>query len=146
MCKSPSRVPQTLNDLTQSLRRRQTFASPSSEPLREIVKGSIVTLKVNIPPKGLTEPTTTAYGTVTEYDPSAYRTVWTVKGYPTWLLRAERIQVLSEVDGDPSKTKYETVEEFNGLLAYIIKWWIGKDIKTSFNAGAKALKDRVEST
>jgi len=72
--------------------------------------------------------------------------VWIVKGYPTWLLRTERIQVLSEVDGDPSKTKYETVEEFNGPLAYIIKWWIGDDIKKSFNAGAEALKKRVEST
>ncbi|KAJ2915112.1 hypothetical protein MD484_g5293, partial [Candolleomyces efflorescens] len=61
---------------------------------------------------------------------------------PKWLLRAERWQILTDLDG--GKTRYDTFEVFGGPIAYLIKWVHQQNLKDGFKAMAEALKARAE--
>ena len=61
---------------------------------------------------------------------------------PRWLLNAERWQFLVEIEGE--KTRYETVEVFGGVLAYLIRVFVGNGLKKGFIAMAEGLKRRAE--
>ena len=63
--------------------------------------------------------------------------------WPHWILNAERWQVLVEVEA--GKTRYETIEVFGGLLAYLIRAFVGNGLKKSFIAMAEGLKSRAEA-
>jgi hypothetical protein len=67
---------------------------------------------------------------------------------PPWLMTTERWQWLTDVeDVDGShKTKYETIEVFNGPAAWIVKWFVSPYLKMGFEAMAKDLKQRAEAS
>jgi len=48
------------------------------------------------------------------------------------------------VDETSGKTKYETIEEFNGVVAYAIKFFVGGMLRLGFKAAAESLKARAE--
>lgn len=78
-------------------------------------------------------------------DPDNYRCAWDTVGYPAWLLATLRWQALVEVVEDGrKKTRYETVEAFSGLMAYLVKWFVGRGIQQAFIAMAEGLKERSE--
>ena len=78
---------------------------------------------------------------VSYLDPENYRMGWTNR-LPKWLLAAERWHWLTVLD--KGKCKYETIEVFNGPLAYLVKWFVGNDLKRSYQAMADDLKKRAE--
>ncbi|KIK65017.1 hypothetical protein GYMLUDRAFT_70951 [Collybiopsis luxurians FD-317 M1] len=66
---------------------------------------------------------------------------------PRWMLDAERLQMITvEEAGGETKCKYESYEEFKGILAYVVRWYVGKELKLAFDAMAKGLKERAEQT
>ncbi len=62
-------------------------------------------------------------------------------------MTTERWQWLTVVDdGEGSrKTKYETLETFNGPAAYLVKWFVKKGLEAGFIGMAVGLKERAES-
>jgi len=72
--------------------------------------------------------------------------VWQLMGLPSWILFCERKQELKAVEGDPNKTIYENSELFTGILAYVARWWMGKDMLETFEQVGGWLKKRVESS
>ena len=80
---------------------------------------------------------------VTVLDHASHRLVWESRTLPPWLLRTERWQWLTVLDG--SKTLYETIEVFNGPVAWILKWFLSANLKSGFKTMAERLKERVES-
>jgi hypothetical protein len=98
---------------------------------------------VNIPPSfGDKWFPGSAFERITALDHENYRTAWVNIEMPQWLLNAERWQVLVAVEG--GKTRYETIEVFGGLLAYLIKIFVGSGLKKGFIAMAEGLKHRAE--
>jgi hypothetical protein len=83
-----------------------------------------------------------AFEMITTVDPENYRVAWVNISLPRFLLYAERWQSLT-VDGD-GKTKYETIEVFGGVLAYIIKFLMRKKLVMGFTAQAEGLKQWAE--
>jgi hypothetical protein len=80
---------------------------------------------------------------ITALDAEHYRVAWCTVGYPKFILDTERWQALSEVEG--GKTKYETVEVFRGLLAYVVKFLLESSIRKGFHAIADSLKTVVST-
>lgn len=66
----------------------------------------------------------------------------TVMGHPM-LLKAERYQRLTAIS--PSQTRYETADDFEGMLVPIVFALYGAKIQAGFDATAVALKKRAES-
>ncbi|KAG1732632.1 uncharacterized protein EDB91DRAFT_1251684 [Suillus paluster] len=98
---------------------------------------------VNIPPSfESTWFPSSAFERITALDHENYRAAWVNIDMPHWLLNAERWQALVEVEG--GKTRYETIEVFDGLLAYLIKVFVGNGLKRGFIAMAEGLKSRAE--
>lgn len=64
--------------------------------------------------------------------------------YPEWFMRAERFQLLTEIDA--TTTRYWTREAFTGIAAPVLKIVLGKDLQRNFSTMAQELKTRVEST
>lgn len=62
---------------------------------------------------------------------------------PEWMMGANRWQALSTT-GD-GKTKYESVEVFTGLAAWILKFFMAGNLKKGFEAMAEGLKRRAET-
>ncbi|KAG1829309.1 hypothetical protein EV424DRAFT_1507553 [Suillus variegatus] len=83
-----------------------------------------------------------AFERITALDHENYRTAWVNVEMPHWLLTAERWQALVEVEG--GKTRYETIEVFGGLLAYLVRAFVGNGLKKGFIAMAEGLKSRAE--
>ena len=110
------------------------------------MKGAISIVKSNVPPTGFTEGKIVSQLDVVDYEPSEYRLVWRLVGYPSWILFCERTQVLKAVEGDPTKTIYENSEVFTGVLAYVVDWWMGRVMLETFTQVGGWLKDRVESS
>ena len=93
------------------------------------------------------EPTTflqkqSASAVITTLDHENFRAAWVTTFVPKFLLATERWQALS-VDAD-GKTKYETIEVFGGLLAYVIKFFMRGKLMLGFDAMAEGLKKRSE--
>ncbi|KAF9238674.1 hypothetical protein BU15DRAFT_47424 [Melanogaster broomeanus] len=95
------------------------------------------------PPKIL--PTGSAFEVITTMDPENFRCAWKNVEWPSWLLNAERWQALVEVVEDgKKKTRYETIEVFGGVLAYIISFLLGSRLQQGFTAMAQGLKKQSE--
>ncbi|KAJ6578884.1 hypothetical protein DFH09DRAFT_1148575 [Mycena vulgaris] len=79
---------------------------------------------------------------ITTLDHENYRAAWiTANGLPSWALQAERWQMLTVEDG---KTKYESIEVFRGFIAYLVKFFTGKNLVLGVRAMAEGLKTRAE--
>jgi hypothetical protein len=92
-----------------------------------------------------------AFCVITALDHGGFRVAWGTSGIPAWILRTQRWQWLTEVeaeleDGSGVKkvTKYESVETFGGLAAYLVKWLMGTKLNMGFQAQADGLKRWVE--
>jgi len=85
---------------------------------------------------------------VTVLDHENHRVAWRTTGIlPRWMLDAERWQMITvEEDGEggEAKCKYESYEVFKGILAYVVRWFVGKELKMGVNAMAEGLKARAE--
>lgn len=80
---------------------------------------------------------------VTTLDNENFRAAWvTANGLPAWVLHAERWQMLTVEGG---QTKYETVEVYRGVGAYVVKFFTGKYLVLGVRAMAEGLKKRAES-
>jgi len=100
-------------------------------------------MKCNIPPS-MDDNRKQAHSLelVKAVDEENHRLSWIYVDYPSWVLRAERWQILTSLpDG---RTKYETWEVFGGSLAYVVKWHLGKSLEESFTSFATGLKDYCE--
>ena len=85
---------------------------------------------------------TSALERIKVVDHENHRAVWVNIDLPRFLLRAERWQALS-VDSS-GKTKYESIEVFGGILAWLVYLFVGKNLTLGFNAQADGLKHRAE--
>lgn len=117
-------------------------ANDKPHPSQTVQEGSLMYLTVHLPPslEPRRSPGTTRL-VVTLFDPEAHRVAWRTR-MPTWLMVSDRWQWLTVEDG---KTKYETVEVFRGPLAYLVKWFVGANLRLGFQAMADGLKDRAEA-
>ena len=105
-------------------------------------KGKYLLMTVHIPPAmDNSVKDQSAFELITYYDDVSHRLAWK-NLLPSWLVRAERWQALSTTEG--GKTLYESREVFAGIGAYIIKWFISKNLIKSFEAMADGLKSRCE--
>ena len=86
-----------------------------------------------------------AFAVVTKYEPENYCVAWKANSLPSFVLNAERWQILT-LDESTGKTRYETHECFDGLLAYYVKFAVGKKIADGFAAAADCLRKRVEES
>ena len=83
---------------------------------------------------------------ITAVDEEKYRVAWVLSSsglfaIPRWLLRAERWQAVSSVDG---KTLYESREVFYGPLAHVVRWYAGSKLEEAFKATGLSLKTQAE--
>ncbi|KAH7919555.1 hypothetical protein BV22DRAFT_1099260 [Leucogyrophana mollusca] len=99
---------------------------------------------VNIPPAFTDDKwfPGSAFERISALDKSNYRVAWVNIEMPHWLLNAERWQALVEIEG--GKTRYETIEVFGGVVAYIVRTFFGKGLNEGFRAMAEGLKKRAE--
>ncbi|KAH9943793.1 hypothetical protein B0H21DRAFT_748059 [Amylocystis lapponica] len=87
-------------------------------------------------------PTSRPLERITHVDSSTHRLAWVyTAGVPGFLMRAERWQALSVVDG---KTKYESRETFGGFGGYAVKYSMKADLQKSFDAMGEDLKKYAE--
>lgn len=128
-----------------SFRRSITIVDKSKKALADqtLAVDKHILMKVHIPPSMDDEhKKQAAFEKVTTVDHDGHRLSWVNIDYPAWVLRAERWQTLVSLpDG---RTKYETWEVFGGILAYVVKWYVGKGLQESFAAFATGLKERCE--
>ncbi|KAJ7938362.1 hypothetical protein B0H13DRAFT_1587819 [Mycena leptocephala] len=81
---------------------------------------------------------------ITAIDHENYRASWvTAGGLPKWALYAQRWQMLTVEDG---KTKYESIEVFSGILAYVVQLFTGRSLVLGVKAMAEGLKSQCERT
>lgn len=151
-------------------RRRVTLSPPyphpysvTSPPPRPVV-GAYISVLVRMPPD-LSEPTLLtrgdAFARITMLDKVYYRAVFEMAGLPRWFLHSERWQWLEEVEvevpinyGEGSGSvmckkkmvRYQTIEVFYGLAAYVMNFFMGSKLKVGFQAAADALKQRAEKS
>ncbi|KAJ7701585.1 hypothetical protein B0H17DRAFT_1045902 [Mycena rosella] len=78
---------------------------------------------------------------ITTIDHENYRAAWVANSLPSWAFYAERWQMLTVEGG---KTKYENFEVFRGILAYLLKFFAGKNLVLGVRAMAEGLKSRAE--
>ena len=96
---------------------------------------------------------------VTEFDPPikgretpgriAWATDSSAKGFPSWLLYAERVTELHESeewDGEEcqSVTQVLSWESQRGPLAYVVRWFMGKNFKMCLRVQADDMTSFVE--
>lgn len=118
----------------------------SKKPLRDQTPavGKYLLMSVHIPPtmgEASFLQKQSASEIITTVDHTHHRVAWRNIAAPAFLLGAERWQALSEVNG---KTKYESIEVFTGILAYIVKFFMRDGLVKGFNAMAEGLKRRSE--
>jgi hypothetical protein len=125
-----------------------TLVTPSNQRLDDQTpaEGKHLSIAVNMPPK-LGEPgwfgRGSAFVKIEMLDSQTFRVVWTTAGFPRWLLHTERWQLLS-VDETSGKTRYDTIEVFDGVAAYFVKFFVGGKLRLGFKAAAESLKARAE--
>jgi len=87
---------------------------------------------------------TSSFNLVTAVDHENYSCSWiSMLKVPRWLLYTDRWQALSTAEG--GETRYETIEVFTGLAAYILKIFMANGLKKGFVAMAEGLKNRSEA-
>ncbi|KAF9221722.1 hypothetical protein BS17DRAFT_784563 [Gyrodon lividus] len=133
--------------------RNQCLTDPSKNPLPASQQtpragAHLLIRPVHIPPSFDSPkifPAGSAFEVITTFDLENYRCAWKNVEWPDWALDAERWQALVEVVEDGrKKTRYETIEVFNGLLAYPISYFVGSGLQAGFSAMAQGLKKRSE--
>ncbi|KAI0339099.1 hypothetical protein BDW22DRAFT_1432006 [Trametopsis cervina] len=134
--------------------REQTVVTPASRPHASQVphEGSYLTLRVHLPPSfdaprgfSLLSPSTT-HLVIAVLEPENYRAAWTNR-MPQWLMTTERWQWLTVVEGEEGgerRTKYESIEVFNGPAAWFVRWFVAPYLRVAFKAMADGLKARAE--
>ena len=80
---------------------------------------------------------------ITHLDSDSFRFAWRFATPARWLITAERWQVVRD-DGPGGQTVYETCEFFGGLLAYLVRFFLGTKLQAAFDAMSRALKERAE--
>jgi hypothetical protein len=132
-----------------SNRRGQTVVSESGVALADQTPTAgrkLFISPVHLPPTMGTPRFMESHSTtvrMTTIDHDNYRAAWvTAGGLPSWLLQAERWQMLTVEEG---KTKYESVEVFRGIIAYVVKFFTGKNLVLGVRAMAEGLKSRAEA-
>ncbi|KAH8112063.1 hypothetical protein DFH11DRAFT_1546044 [Phellopilus nigrolimitatus] len=122
-------------------------ASKQADAEQTLVEGKHLLMKCHVPPStndaAPPRRPQCPFERVTVVDAAQHRLAWVNIDYPAWALRAERWQTLTVLDG--GRTRYETWEVFGGILAYAVKWFVGKPLRESFDAFADGLKTRSES-
>ncbi|KAJ4476345.1 hypothetical protein C8J55DRAFT_561758 [Lentinula edodes] len=93
--------------------------------------------------------TSSVLAEVTVLDHNNYRVAWRIAGMlPRWMLDAERWQMVTVEEGEGAggdvKCKYESYEVFKGILAHVVRWYVGKELTMGVNAMAEGLKRRAE--
>lgn len=78
----------------------------------------------------------------TTNDPAARELGWSTTFGPGFVLRANRIQRLTELSG--GRTRYWTRDTFAGLLVPLVMALYRSDIQRGFDRTARALKERAE--
>jgi hypothetical protein len=80
------------------------------------------------------------------YEPENYCVAWTTWSslVPHIIFKAERWQALTDLGN--GKTKYETFEVFSGPVAYLVKLFVGRNLKISVQAMADEMKKRAEES
>lgn len=77
------------------------------------------------------------------FDAQNHRVAWITDGaLPRFLLFAERWQTLTDVGN--GQVKYESTEVFSGILSYLVKLFVGKNLVLGVDAMAEGLKKRSE--
>jgi hypothetical protein len=76
---------------------------------------------------------------------TGYRVCWKVTGYPTWLLRSERVQEFVVSGADGQETEYIGWETFGGIFAYPTKWIFGSTLAQRFADWGSDLKAFAEA-
>ncbi|KAG6857014.1 hypothetical protein H0H87_010686 [Tephrocybe sp. NHM501043] len=129
--------------------RGQTIVDKSGNPLPDQTPAAgqyLLIAPVHLPPT-MGEPgwfqKQSAFETITSVDHENFRVAWVYSALPKFLLSAERWQALSVVDG---KTRYETIEVFGGVVAYLVKFFMYQKLVLGFNAQAEGLKKQAERT
>ncbi|KAJ7756238.1 hypothetical protein B0H16DRAFT_1417236 [Mycena metata] len=100
---------------------------------------------INIPPT-MGEPRFMGSLSITvlvmSIDHENYRAAWVSSSrLPKWVLFVERWQSLTIERG---QTKYESIEVFHGILAYICSFFLGKNLNLGIKAMAEGLRSRCE--
>ena len=86
----------------------------------------------------------TLWQTETVLEVSPPRTLrWGIVSATPWLLRAERVQRLTPVEGGQGCV-YETVDTIAGLVAPLVGLLFGRGLVAGFADVARALRERVE--
>ena len=80
---------------------------------------------------------------MTFLDEEHHRGAWENRTLPAWFLRSGRWQWLTVLED--GKTRYETIEVFNGPAAWLVKWFVGGNLRLGFKAMADGLKERTEN-
>ncbi|KAF8999776.1 hypothetical protein BDQ17DRAFT_1360355 [Cyathus striatus] len=130
--------------------RQQFVCDASKRPLDDQAptEGKYLSIAVHLPPT-MGEPgifgTGSAFVQITALDHENHRAAWATASLPSFILHSERWQALS-VDPVTGKTKYETIEVFNGLAAYLVRLFVGSKLKLGFQAMADDLKHRAEES
>ncbi|KAF8579583.1 hypothetical protein K439DRAFT_1637810 [Ramaria rubella] len=133
--------------------RSQVITDSSFKPFLEPPKpseGAYLLMHVRVPPRGVSDNDkkglTSTKEIITYVDEESRRISWKQCGIPSWLLRADRWQEVTEEQIDGSVlTKYMTVEVFNGPSAWVIRWFMLKNLTKAFNAMADDLRKRSEA-
>ncbi|KAF7297239.1 hypothetical protein MIND_00957000 [Mycena indigotica] len=133
--------------------RNQTVLSPSGAPSPDppAAGHTLLISPVHLPPT-MGAPgrfqAQQARVVITALDAGQFRAAWETEPswlLPRWLLHAERWQMLTEVVEDGRvKTRYESIEVFNGVLAWVVKWVQGRNLELGVKAMAEGLKRWVE--
>jgi len=134
--------------------RNQTLISPSGAPLEDqtLSQGKTMLIApVHLPPT-MGKPgfmgSHAATVVITALDHENFRAAWETAPsllVPRWALHAERWQMLTAVEGSGGQTRYESIEVFKGPLAYVVKWFTGKNLVLAVRAMADGLKRRAEA-
>lgn len=80
---------------------------------------------------------------VTHVDHTEHRCAWRFITTPAWLLTANRWQTVTKME-EGGGTKYESIEVFEGLASWILKWFMAANLGKSVKAMGEALKQRAE--
>jgi hypothetical protein len=135
------------------LSRNQVLTDASRNPLpessQEPAAGKYIYMyPVHLPPRMDDPPLpfqkNSTHVVITYIDHETRRVAWRTSNFPRFLLDAERWQTVTvEEDG---KTKYETYEVFRGVLAYVVRFFMGKHLDHGARAMAEGLKARSEAS
>ncbi|KAJ3856698.1 hypothetical protein EV368DRAFT_78447 [Lentinula lateritia] len=140
------------NPLDPFVRSQMILNNPNSAPLS--VGNRIKLYPVHLPlilddaNVGLLQ-TSSVFAEVTVLDHNNHHVAWRIAGMlPRWTLDAERWQMVTVEEsgggGADVKCKYESFEVFKGILAYVVRCYVGRELTMGVNAMAEGLKRRAE--